>query len=129
MAGNVNVNWDVTAKTRVVGGYLHDISATGLPTGGKVESDRFFISPVWQATAKTSFNVRYDYTKRDWKDVPGAAAFAGRGDKIQSLQAGVDWNALRKITVSGYIRNERLSSSINAGYHATVYGVLAKANF
>jgi exopolysaccharide biosynthesis operon protein EpsL len=129
VVGGVNVNWDWTAKTRLVAGYMRDISATGLPTGGKVQSDRFFIAPVWHATAKTSFNLRYDHTHRTWNDVPAATAFAGRGDTIQSLQAGIDWDALRKITVSGYIRNERLSSSINAGYHATVYGVLAKANF
>lgn len=131
MRGALNVNWDVTGKTRVVAGWLHDISATGLATGGHVDSDRFFVSPVWHATAKTSFNLRYDYTRREWKDIALASPFdIGRSDKIESLQAGVDWEALRTITVSGYLRQEKLRSSIpGAGYKANVYGVIARANF
>ncbi|HEY8048384.1 MAG TPA: XrtB/PEP-CTERM-associated polysaccharide biosynthesis outer membrane protein EpsL [Ramlibacter sp.] len=129
MAGSAHANWNITAKTRLVGGYEHDISASGLPTGGHVDSDRFFISPVWQATYKTSFNLRWDHTRRQWKDVPGGTFSAGREDTVQSLQAGVDWNALRTITVSGYVRNERMSSTLNGGYHANVFGVAARANF
>ena len=127
--GGVNANKNITGKTRVVGGWMHDLSATGLPTGGHVESDRFFVSPVWQATAKTSFNLRYDHTRREWKDVPAATFSSGRGETLQTIGAGVDWQALRTITVSGYIREEKLSSSINAGYRATVYGVIGRANF
>jgi len=41
----------------------------------------------------------------------------------------VDWEALRTITVSGYARRERMRSSVNAGYRANVYGVIARANF
>jgi hypothetical protein len=37
----------------------------------------------------------------------------------------VDWQALRTILVSGYIRREKLRSSVNAGYTANVYGVKA----
>ncbi|HTH78386.1 MAG TPA: outer membrane beta-barrel protein [Ramlibacter sp.] len=126
MRGALNVNWNVTGKTRLQGGWMHDISASGLADGGHVDSDRFFISPVWQATAKTSFNARYDYTRREWKDISGASLFdVGRSDKIDSLGVGVDWQALRTILVSGYIRREKLRSSVNAGYTANVYGVKA----
>jgi exopolysaccharide biosynthesis operon protein EpsL len=129
--GGVNVSWDITGKTRLVGGWLHDLTATGLPTGGHVTSDRFFLAPVWHATAKTSFNLRYDHTKRDWKNISPLAPFdAGRSETVKSLQAGVDWQALRTIGLSGYARQERLHSNLaNASYRATVYGILAKANF
>jgi exopolysaccharide biosynthesis operon protein EpsL len=127
--GALNVNWDVTGKTRLQAGWLRDVSATGLVTGGHVDSDRFFIAPVWHATAKTSVSLRYDYTRREWKDVPIGSFDTGRSDKIDSLQAGVDWQALRTILVSGYVRHERLRSSINAGYTANVYGVKASYNF
>lgn len=129
MRGALNVNWDITGKTRLQAGWLRDISATGLGTGGHVDSDRFFIAPVWHATAKTSFSARYDYTRREWKDVPAGSFDFGRSDKVESLQAGVDWQALRTVLVSGYIREEKLHSSINAGYRATVYGIKASATF
>jgi exopolysaccharide biosynthesis operon protein EpsL len=126
----LNVNYEFTGKTHLTGGWLHDISATGQATGGHVDSDRFFIAPVWNATAKTSFSLRYDYTRRDWKDVPVGAVDVGRRDKIDQLQAGVDWQALRTILVSGYIREEKLRSSLpGAGYKATVYGIKASATF
>jgi exopolysaccharide biosynthesis operon protein EpsL len=131
-AGAFNVNWDITGKTSLVAGYMHDISATGLPTGGHVDSDRFFISPVWHATAKTSFNARYDRTRREWKDVSlvPVSAFAGRTDTVESLGIGADWEALRTITVSAYLRREKLSSSItNTGYRANVIGVQARGSF
>ena len=128
MVGGVSATWDITGKTSLVAGYQHDLSATGLITGGKVESDRFFLSPVWHITAKTSANLRYDHTQRKWKDT-GVPVFVGRSEKIDAIQAGVDWEALRTITVSGYIRQEKLRSSVNAGYKANVYGVAARANF
>lgn len=129
MAGGLSATWDITGKTSLVAGYQRDISASGLITGGHVESDRFFVAPVWHATAKTSVNLRYDHTQRKWKDTGAAIAFAGRSEKVESLQAGVDWEALRTITVSGYIRQEKLHSSVNSGYRANVYGVAARANF
>jgi exopolysaccharide biosynthesis operon protein EpsL len=126
MRGALNVNWDITGKTRLQAGWMRDISATGLADGGHVDSDRFFIAPVWAATAKTSFSLRYDYTRREWKGVAATTPLdVGRTDKIDSLQAGVDWQALRTILVSGYVRHEKLRSSTNAGYGATVYGVKA----
>jgi len=129
MAGALNVAWEITGKTRLTGGLARDISATGVAAGGHVTNDRFFIAPVWNATAKTAFNLRYDHTRRAWHDVPAGTFSAGRADTIESLQAGVDWQALRTITISGYARHEKLSSSINTGYRATVYGVTARANF
>jgi exopolysaccharide biosynthesis operon protein EpsL len=130
IVGGVNVNWDITGKTRLVAGWMRDISASGLAVGGHVESNRFFIAPVWQATGKTSFNLRYDHTRRNWEDVPVGGPGFNRSERLESLQVGVDWEALRTITVSGYARRERMRSSLlNAGYRANVYGVIARANF
>jgi exopolysaccharide biosynthesis operon protein EpsL len=132
MVGGINVAWDITGKTRLIAGWMHDLSATGLVTGGHVTSDRFFLAPVWHATAKTSFNLRYDHTKRDWQDIPATAPFTSRSETVESLQAGVDWQALRTIGLSAYIRQERQRANFNTvdtGYRATVYGILAKANF
>jgi hypothetical protein len=61
--------------------------------------------------------------------VPALAAGFGRNERLQSFQLGVDWEALRTITVSGYARREQMRSSVNAGYRANVFGVIARANF
>jgi hypothetical protein len=46
MVGGASVSWEVTAKTRLIAGYAHDLVATGLLTGGHVETDRIYITPV-----------------------------------------------------------------------------------
>ena len=128
--GGANVAWEITGKTRLQGGWLHDLTATGTPLGGHVVSDRVFVAPVWAATGKTSFSLRYDYTRRRWEDVPAPSFDAGRRDTLQALAVGVDWSVLRMLTISGYLRGEKLDSSLpSADYNATVYGIAAKAIF
>jgi exopolysaccharide biosynthesis operon protein EpsL len=128
--GGANVNWEITGKTRMTAGWQHDLTATGSPAGGNVESDRLFAVPVWAATGKTSFSLRYDYTRRRWNDLPAGSFDAGRRDTVQALALGVDWAVLRALTISGYLRQEKQSSSVpNADYSATVFGILAKAIF
>jgi len=128
--GGANVNWAITGKTSLQGGYMRDLTATGTPLGGHVVSDRLFLAPVWAATGKTSFSLRYDYTRRDWEDVPPPSFDQGRRDTVQALALGVDWAVLRTVTISGYLRQEKQDSSVpNGGYSATVFGVAAKALF
>jgi exopolysaccharide biosynthesis operon protein EpsL len=129
IVANANVVYDLTGKIRVVAGYGRDLSATGLTSGGHVTSNRFYIAPVYRWSAKTSFTARYDRTNRDWSGVPASVIGFDRSETIQSVQIGADWQALRTISVSPYIRHERLSSSVSNGYRATVYGIAAKANF
>lgn len=128
--GGANVSWEITGKTSLQGGWLHDLTATGTPLGGHVVSDRVFLAPVWAATGKTSFSLRYDYTKRHYEDVPPPSFDQGRRDTVQALALGVDWAVLRTLTISGYLREEKQDSSIpNTNYNATVFGILAKAIF
>ncbi len=86
--GNAAVFWDVTGKTRVIAGVSRDLSATGLATGGHVQSTRFYIGPVWKATAQIAVNARYDRVSRDWNGRAGR--FAGRRPQRSGADA-VRW--------------------------------------
>jgi exopolysaccharide biosynthesis operon protein EpsL len=128
--GNVTVTWDATGKTRVVAGALHYLSTSGLDTGGHVESDRFFIGPVWRATAHTSVNARFDRVSRDWRDIAPGSTQVGRGDVIRTLSLGVDWEPRRVVTVTGSVRGERVRSNLTGlSYRNTAVGVGVKLNF
>jgi exopolysaccharide biosynthesis operon protein EpsL len=129
MVGSAAVNWDITAKTRLVGGVNRTLGVSGLATGGNVRSDRIYIGPVWKATAQIAVNARYDHVKRDWNDVPTGSPFVGRTETVNVLSAGVDWEPRRWLTVSGYVRNERESQNLNTGYHNTTVGAAVKAYF
>jgi exopolysaccharide biosynthesis operon protein EpsL len=128
--GDATVVWDATGKTRVVAGVQHYLSSSGLATGGHVESDRFFIGPVWRATAHTSVNARYDRVNRDWRDIAAGEIEAGRRDVIQTLSIGVDWEPRRVVTVTGSVRGERVrSSQPGTSYRNTAVAVGVRLNF
>lgn len=129
MIGAASVSWDITGKTRLIGGVNRTLTVSGLSTGGHVRSDRFYIGPVWKATAQIAVNARYDRVKRSWEDVPAGTSFAGRGDTVSVLSAGVDWEPRRWLAVSGYVRNERQTSNLATGYRNTTVGAAVKAFF
>ena len=127
--GGVAVYWDITGKTRLVGGYNRDLSATGLATGGYVKGDRFYIGPVWKATAQIALNARYDRVARDWNNVPARSPEFGRNETVELLSAGVEWEPRRWLAVSGYVRGEKQKSNAYSGYRNTTIGAAVKAYF
>lgn len=129
LVGSAAVSWAVTGKTRIVGGYNRDMSATGQATGGHIQSDRFYIGPVWRATSQIAVNARYDRVSRDWQDVPLGSVEVGRNETVQLLSVGVDWEPRRWLAVSGYVRGERTKSSLYSGYRNTTIGAAVKAYF
>lgn len=122
--GGATVNWAATGKTKVVTGLLRDLSSSGLDVGGHVRSTRFFIGPVWSATAHTTVNARYDRTVRSWRDVGEGTPQTGRRDVIQAGSIGVDWTPRPIVTVSAFVRGEKVKSTLSGGnYRNTVLGL------
>ena len=125
--GSLSATWEATPKTRLVGGYSHDLASYLGGTGGHQESDRYYIAPVWRATELTSVNFRLEHENRKFVDVTGAPLDAGRTDKFDIAAIGVDWQVRRTIGVSGQYRNERRSSSLPGfNYRANVIGLAVK---
>jgi exopolysaccharide biosynthesis operon protein EpsL len=129
MVASAAVSWDVTGKTRIVGGVSRDLSASGLALGGHVRNDRVFIGPTWKVTPLVAVNLRYDHVSRDWQDVPAGSVEAGRNESVRVLSAGVEWQPRRWLAVSGYVRGERQKSNLNTGYRNTTVGAAVKAFF
>jgi exopolysaccharide biosynthesis operon protein EpsL len=131
--GNATLNWDVTGKTRILGGYIRELGSAGtvtagVPAGGQVTGNRWFVSPIWRVTAKTTLNARYDYVRREWGGVaPGNVNF-GWHETVETASIGVDWEVVRRVTLSAYYRNERESSNFSS-YRDNIYGVLGRFNF
>jgi len=130
--GDASVNWEITGKTRLLAQVAHDLSASGFDlsgAGGHVDSNRFIVQPTWNATAQTAVNLRYEYVRRSWEDVP-IGSDIGRRERVQNASIGVDWTPRPKILVSATLRNERQRSNLGFGnYRATIYGVAGKLYF
>ena len=129
LVGNGTVSWDITGKTRLLAGVSRYLSATGLATGGHIESDQVWLGPVWKPTVQTAVKLRYERTAREWRDVPAASPDVGRREVIENIMAGFDWEPRPAIAVSTSIRRERLKSNVYSGFRATIFGVAAKVYF
>jgi exopolysaccharide biosynthesis operon protein EpsL len=130
VVGDATVNWEITGKTRLMAQVAHDLTATGLPTGGHVEANRFWVQPTWKPTVQTAVNLRYEYIRRTWQSIPLGSPDIGRNERIQNAMIGFDWQPRPKIAVSASIRNERLRSNlVFSGYRATIYGIAGKLYF
>ena len=129
LVGNASVSWDITGKTRFLGGFSHYLSSTGLATGGSIESDQFWLGPVWKPSVQTAVKLRYEYTSRDWQSVPARSLDNGRNEKYKNLMLGFDWEPRPSIAVSTSIRREKLTSNVYSGYTANVFGVAARVYF
>ncbi len=126
VVGSLGVNWDITAKTSLNGGYVRDLGSYLFGTGGHLSSDRWYVGPVWRATDLITVNLRYEHETRRWEDVTGSVD-AGRRDKFDVGTLGVDWAIRRSITLGAQYRHERRSSSLPAlNYRANVIGLTAK---
>lgn len=113
--GGATVNWAATGKTKVVTGPLRNLSSCGLDVRGHVRSPRFFIGPVWSVTAHTTVTARYDRTVRSWRDVGEGTPQTGRRDVIQAGSVGVDWTPRPIVTVSAFVRGEKVKSTLSGG--------------
>jgi exopolysaccharide biosynthesis operon protein EpsL len=132
--GDATVNWEITGKTRLLAQVAHDLTASGFTTGvvagGHAESNRFFVQPTWKPTVQTAVNLRYEYIRRTWKDVPAGSFDLGRRETVQNTSIGFDWEPRQKILVSASLRNERQKSNLAfGGYRATIYGISGKLYF
>ena len=128
MVGAINVNWDITGKTSLRAGYARDLGSylSAAATAGHLESDRWYVAPVWRATELTSVTLRYEHETRRFVGVD-VGADVGRRDRFNVLALGVDWQVRRTIAVSAQIRNERRSSTLPAfNYRANVIGLSAR---
>jgi exopolysaccharide biosynthesis operon protein EpsL len=138
--GNFNVNWAVTAKTRVTAGWARDLSnfqtATTflLPDFARFSSsyavtDRFSVTPVWQISPKTSVRLRYEYTARDFHG-PVVPVAANRSDTTHSGQIALDWQPLNMLVVNATLQREHRSSNLlGFDYNVSSGSISAKLNF
>jgi hypothetical protein len=130
LVGSATAAWDITGKTRLIAALSRELSGGGQSLGGHVESKRLYLAPVWRATAKTSFNARYEHVIRDWRNTPAGSPDVGRHEVIDVYGVGTEWEALRTVSLTAGLRRERLKSSIvTTGYRASIFSVGVKAYF
>lgn len=110
--GRLAYNWQPTGKLAITTSLARNIYSFQQAFNSYYVADTFAISPVWHVTAKTSLNLRYDFSHRDYRGAIDSLA-EHRKDNVQSLMLSADWKPLRTVTVTGALRHEMRSSSFN----------------
>jgi exopolysaccharide biosynthesis operon protein EpsL len=112
VTGRLAYNWQPTGKLGITTSIARNIYSFQQAINSYYVADTFAISPVWHVTAKTSLNLRYDFSHRDYRGAIDPIA-EHRKDNVQSLMLSADWKPLRTVTVTGALRHEMRSSSFN----------------
>jgi exopolysaccharide biosynthesis operon protein EpsL len=141
--GNLNVNWDVTGKTRIVAGWARDLNNFQLAPGtfqgslffqpfssSYVAANRVFIAPVWQITEKTSLRLRYDFTLRDHLGAIESLPGGNRTDTSHSGMIALDWQPIRALFISAALhRDHRSSDHRGFNFDSSAASISARLNF
>lgn len=121
--GHVNVNWKITDKTSLTAGLGRELSSNQAVTSSQIRADRFTLSPLWRISEKTSLRARYDHSRRDYRG-------ADRVDTVRGALIALDWQALRTLTVSASLQNDRRTSNQpGLDYDRTIAGISALVSF
>jgi exopolysaccharide biosynthesis operon protein EpsL len=138
--GNFDINWAVTAKTRITAAWARDLANFqtasnflfhdfGQFSSSYATTNRFSLTPVWQISPKTSLRLRYEYTARDFHG-PVLPVAANRSDTTHSGQIAMDWQPLNMLAVSATLQREHRSSNLfGFDYNVSSGSISAKLNF
>jgi exopolysaccharide biosynthesis operon protein EpsL len=111
-ASNVDVDWGVTAKTRLTIGYARELASFVQASSSYTVANRLFAGPTWEVSPKILARARYEYSVRDFAGPVAVTAQNDRVDTIKSMSLGVDWQPTRNFTFSGSLQNDKRSSNL-----------------
>lgn len=110
--GRVLYRWTPTGKLQLNLSVSRNLFSFQEDANSYYEADTFSVSPIWKYSPKTTFRMKYDYSDRDYHGaiVPTAEM---RQDQVQSLLFAADWQATRKILVTGSLQHDRRDSNVD----------------
>jgi len=113
--GALNINWNITDKTRISGGFLREIAGFQSLYSSYSVTNRLVFNPVWQISAKTALRFRYDYGKRDYLGAIVSNALSDRKDTLRTGMIALDWQPMTAVTLSASLTDDTRSSN-QSGY-------------
>lgn len=130
LTGRINANWLLTGKTQIDVGLIRELGSYQTASTNYYEGDRLYISPVWKPTEKTAVRLRLEQGNRNYKGAPAGQVASGRRDKTSLASLGLEWEALRSLTLAATVqRDRRTSNTSSAEYRANTVGVSALFRF
>lgn len=134
--GSLQYLWTPTGKLsftlatgRDLTSYQTGIGGINGYTSSYYVNDYVSLMPQWQITAKTALRLKLDSSRRDYRGAIGAIG-SGREDRVNAAQVGVNWQAMRHVTVDAFVTRETRSSNLtNGDYRDTIAMLSAQIKF
>lgn len=110
--GRVVYRWKPTGKLRLDLSLSRNLFSFQEDINSYYVADTLSIEPVWKFSPKTTLRLRYDYGDRDYRGaiVPTAQM---RQDSVQKLLLSADWQATRRMLLTGSLQHERRNSNLS----------------
>jgi len=127
--GRLLYRWNPTDKLRLDTSLSRNLFSFQENANSYYVADTFSIAPSWKYSLKTTLRARYDYGIRDYRGaiVPVAEM---RQDTVRSLLFAADWQATRKLTVTGTLQRIQRDSNLSGyDYDSNSAGINAQLLF
>ena len=110
--GEINSNWEFTGKTSLAAGLIKELDSYQTNLESYFDGYRVFVAPTYKATEKIAVKFRYEQGTRTFKGANVGFAPSGRRDSLRLASLGVEYQALRSLTLAAALQRDQRSSNI-----------------
>jgi exopolysaccharide biosynthesis operon protein EpsL len=129
-SGSARFNWAISGKSTLTAGWTRALSTYQTATTNFSQSDRFYIGPVWQISAKTKASLSLGSTIRNYTGSPGIAVPLQRRDVDTDTRLSFDWQPRRFVAFNASLQNARRSSNLpGLDYNSNMINLSAQFSF
>lgn len=129
LVGKVEYQWAATDKLQINTSLGRNIFSFQEATNSYYVADALSIGPVWEVSDKTAIQLRYDYSKRDYRGAIIAVSDL-RQDHVQSFVLGAEWKPARTIQINASLQRDTRSSNFSGfDYNANAAAISAQLLF
>lgn len=128
--GGINLNWNATGKTALSAGWVRDLSSYQDISTNFIQSDRFYVGPVWQISSKTTLRLRHEVAQRAYLGSPTGLVATQRNDALRNTTLLFDWRPYDYVTLrASHEKAIRSSSLPDLDYTSNMTALSAQFSF
>ena len=116
LAGEVDYIWSLTDKLRIDWVARRDLASWWTAASSYRIDDTLSVAPVWRMSEKTALRLRAERVHSDFRGPVLPLTGPLRSDTAQLALVGVEWAALRSLTLDASLQRQRRSSKIGRAH-------------
>jgi exopolysaccharide biosynthesis operon protein EpsL len=111
LAASGGLNWGLSDKLSLSIGAAQELNSYQTENSNFSQTQRFYLSPVWKLSPRTTLRFRHDWASIDYRGQPANMAASSRSDKTTATLIGLEWRAARPLLLSASLQQQRRTSN------------------